>query len=105
MDQRSGAVGLHQQRPLWWVIGSTSSAWTAPHAARPGIPTTAAQIALGNCGGSHAEKAILDGGFLELVRFGIFSPGDTAIRETLEEYDSVIRVQTPKGSRLLPLQP
>ena len=32
-------------------------------------------------------------------------PADTAIRETLEEYDSVIRVQTPKGSRLLPLQP
>ena len=64
----------------------------------PWNPNDSAQIALGNCGGSHPEKAILDGGFLELVRFGIFSPADTAIRESIEEYDSVIRVQTPKGS-------
>jgi glucoamylase len=54
-------------------------------------------ISIGNCGGTHPKKEILNDGFLELVRFSIFEPNDQAIRKTLEEYDSVIRVDTPKG--------
>jgi glucoamylase len=60
-------------------------------------PNDSAEIVIGNCGGKHREKAVLDGGFLELVRFGLKRPSEQAITETIEEYDQIIRRQTPKG--------
>src|SRR5439155_1122987 len=46
--------------------------------------------------GSHGERYILDGGFLELSRFGVMSPNDWTVLETLPEYDSILK-QTIKG--------
>lgn len=43
------------------------------------------------------EKAVLDGGFLELVRLGVRKASDFFVRETLEEYDLDLRVQTSRG--------
>ena len=55
-------------------------------------PNDNAEYYIANNGGAHREKDILDGGFLELVRFGVRSPMDTAILETLPEYDQTLRV-------------
>jgi len=41
------------------------------------------------------QKQIVDGGFLELVRFGLMSPDDWTIRETLPEYDGLLRQSLP----------
>jgi glucoamylase len=48
-------------------------------------------ITLGNGGGTHDERAIVDGGFLELVRMGIKAPDDAAILDSLPEYDAVLK--------------
>jgi len=44
------------------------------------------------------ERAILDAGFLELVRLGIKDPKDPLITESLVLIDQLIRVETPSGS-------
>lgn len=54
------------------------------------------EITIGNGGGKHNEKWIVDGGFLELVRKGVKRPDAPKILETLPEYDSTIK-QTIAG--------
>jgi glucoamylase len=40
---------------------------------------------------------IIDGGFLELVRYGIRAPEDEHVLKTLAVYDAVLKVDTPCG--------
>jgi glucoamylase len=50
--------------------------------------------------GSHAAvpaKDVVDGGFLELVRYGIRKPHDQLIKDTLKVVDAVLKVQLPAG--------
>ena len=42
-------------------------------------------------------KAIVDAGFLELVRYGIRSPHDPLIQDSLRVVDAVLKVETPFG--------
>src|SRR5580700_2469475 len=42
-------------------------------------------------------REIVDGGFLELVRYGVRAPNDPVIVDTLKVIDSVLRRDTPKG--------
>ena len=42
-------------------------------------------------------REIVDGGFLELVRYGIYSPDDPLIRDSVKVMDSLLRVDTPMG--------
>ncbi len=42
-------------------------------------------------------RNIVDGGFLELVRYGIRSPSDPLILSTLKVIDQVLKVDTPPG--------
>lgn len=42
---------------------------------------------INNGGTCVDDKAVLDGGFLELVRYGVLEPDDSRVLETLEEYD------------------
>ncbi len=48
-----------------------------------------------NGAGSHDQRSIIDGGFLELVRMGLMSPDDWTILETLPEYDATLRQDIP----------
>lgn len=48
-----------------------------------------------NGGGVHDDRYIIDGGFLELVRLGDFSPNDWTIQETLPKYDACIGQTIP----------
>jgi glucoamylase len=43
-------------------------------------------------------KDVVDGGFLELVRYGIRSPDDPVIVNTIEVIDAVLKVETNAGS-------
>ena len=51
-------------------------------------PNDDVQLTFGNGGGTHGERYIVDGGFLELVRMGVMGPQDWTIVETLPEYDA-----------------
>lgn len=59
-------------------------------------PNDDVQLKFGNGGGTHGERYIVDGGFLELVRMGVMSPQDWTILETLPEYDNILK-QTIAG--------
>jgi len=52
-------------------------------------------IRIGNGGGSHEERAIVDGGFLELVRMGVKAANDPRILDSLPEYDAVLKQRIP----------
>ncbi|NOQ95979.1 MAG: glucan 1,4-alpha-glucosidase [Desulfobacterales bacterium] len=45
------------------------------------------QTCTNNGGTCEDERAILDGGFLELVRYGVLEPDDPRVLESLEEYN------------------
>jgi glucoamylase len=45
----------------------------------------------------YPAKDIVDGGFLELVRFGIRRPDDPLIVQSLKVIDAVLKVDTPGG--------
>lgn len=42
-------------------------------------------------------REIVDGGFLELVRYGIYPPDNQVIKDSLKVIDSVLKVETPMG--------
>lgn len=60
-------------------------------------PNDNIELCFKNCTGRHGERWIVDGGFLELVRMGVMSPGDWTIRESVAEYDALIGQRLPTG--------
>lgn len=58
-------------------------------------PNDNVPVSLGNRTGTHGERYIIDGGFLELVRMGVLSASDWTILETLPEYDAILRQVVP----------
>ena len=46
---------------------------------------------------TYPANEIVDGGFLELVRYGIRRPDDPVILDSVKVLDSVLRVETPSG--------
>ncbi|MFC7077725.1 glycoside hydrolase family 15 protein [Haloarcula halophila] len=64
---------------------------------RHGDPDDGSRRALANGGPTLEERAIVDAGFLELVRLGIKPWDDETIRNSLSVVDDSIRVETPHG--------
>jgi glucoamylase len=62
-----------------------------------GTPNAATTIGISNGGGSYDQRAIVDAGFLELVRLGIKPASATDITNSLSVVDSTIGVSTPQG--------
>jgi glucoamylase len=58
-------------------------------------PNANVQLTFGNGSGAHDPRAIVDGGFLELVRLGDMSPGNWTILETVPKYDSLLKQTIP----------
>jgi glucoamylase len=74
-----------------------SGTGTGPQVYNPTSGPDAASIyTIGNGGGSHDQRKIIDGGFLELVRMGVKSPNDSSIVSTIPVYDGAIK-QTVTG--------
>jgi glucan 1,4-alpha-glucosidase len=47
--------------------------------------------------GVHEERAVLDGGFLELVRLGVKAPRDRYVVDSLPDMDASLATETPSG--------
>jgi glucoamylase len=58
-------------------------------------PNDEVKLAFGNRVGTHGERYIIDGGFLELARMGVMSPNDWTILETIPEYDAILKQTIP----------
>ncbi|MFC6975204.1 glycoside hydrolase family 15 protein [Halomicroarcula sp. GCM10025709] len=60
-------------------------------------PDDGADLALANGGPTLDERAVVDAGFLELVRLGIRPADDPIIRNSVSVVDETIRRDTPNG--------
>ena len=62
-----------------------------------GNPNKNSSLEINSGGGTYDQRAIVDAGFLELVRLGIKSANDPLITKSLTVVDKFIRVNTPNG--------
>ncbi|MBA8825599.1 glucoamylase [Saccharopolyspora lacisalsi] len=62
-----------------------------------GNPNNGHELCINNGGGCHDERAIVDAGFLDLVRLGVKPADDPEILASLPEVDDRLRVETPNG--------
>ena len=86
-------------------IKSWTVTTTGPYAPRyfirlskTGDPNAAISYSLGNGGPTLDQRAVLDGGFQELVRLGELPVGDPDVQASLKVLDSHIAVTTPSGT-------
>jgi len=61
-------------------------------------PNDGAPLEINSNGGTFDERAVVDAGFLELVRLGIKRARDPLILKSLAVVDKVIKVETPQGA-------
>src|SRR5262249_38603308 len=64
---------------------------------KTGDPNAAISYNVGNGGPTLDQRAVIDAGFLELVRLGELPAGDADVARTLPVVDSTIESQTPNG--------
>ncbi len=64
---------------------------------KTGDPDAAISYSLGNGGPTLDQRAVLDGGFQELVRLGELPVSDPDVQASLRVWDSLIAVKTPSG--------
>ena len=62
-----------------------------------GDPNDGSERDFGNAAGVHKENAVVDAGFLELVRLGVKAPADAHVAESLPETDASLATLTPSG--------
>ena len=62
-----------------------------------GDPNAAVTYSVGNGGPTLDQRAVIDAGFLELVRLGLKSPTDATILGSLPVVDATIKSTTPSG--------
>jgi len=77
--------------------GSVASGEYFIRIAPDGTPNASDDVSLANGGGTYDQRAIIDAGFLELVRLGIKSASATDITNSLTAVDDTIAVTTPQG--------
>jgi glucoamylase len=65
--------------------------------AQHGTPDSGEPLEINNGGGTYDERAIVDAGFLELVRLGIVPPDDRRVTASLAIVDRTIKIDTPNG--------
>jgi glucoamylase len=83
-----------------WTVTTTGPYSTAPYFIRlskTGDPNAAISYNLGNGSITADQRAIVDQGFLELVRLGVLPAGDPDVQASLKVIDSTIEVKTPSG--------
>ncbi len=78
-------IGDHDETPYYVRVSAD------------GDPDRPSERTLANGGPTLDERAIVDAGFLELVRLGIKPWDDEIVRNSLVEVDETIRVETPHG--------
>jgi glucoamylase len=91
----------HFQRSIkGWAVTTTGPYGSGRYFIRlskTGDPNAAITYNLGNGGPDADQRAIVDAGFLELVRLGILPPDDADVARSLTVVDDVIGRTTPSG--------
>jgi len=83
-----------------WTVTTTGSLATHPYFIRlskTGDPNAAISYNVGNGGPTLDQRAVIDAGFLELVRLGLKAANDTAVTESLPVVDATIETTTNSG--------
>ncbi|WP_435129704.1 glucodextranase DOMON-like domain-containing protein [Halobaculum sp. D14] len=83
-----------------WTATTTGSLSDDPYFVRisdDADPDDGAQRGLANGGPTLDERAIVDAGFLELVRLGVLPADDAVVENSVDVVDDQIRVETPNG--------
>ena len=62
-----------------------------------GDPNDGSERDFGNAAGVHKENAVVDAGFLDLVRLGVKAPDDPYVAGSLAETDASLATDTPSG--------
>ncbi len=62
-----------------------------------GDPDDGSERDFGNAAGVHKENAVVDAGFLELVRLGVKAPDDEHVAGSIAETDASLATDTPSG--------
>lgn len=104
-DPSSAAVWLGvaddmQRSVKGWTLTTTGPLSTDPYFIRlskNGDPNEAASYGVGNGGPALDQRAVIDAGFLELVRLGILAAGDPDVARSLPIVDTAIKTTTPSG--------
>ena len=84
-----------------WTVTTNGPLSSQPYFIRlskDGDPNAATTYSIGNGGGSYDQRTIIDAGFLELVRLGELSAGDTDVQHSLSVVDATIGEKTASGS-------
>ncbi|MFD1146464.1 glucan 1,4-alpha-glucosidase [Saccharothrix hoggarensis] len=89
-----------QRQAERWMVTTTGPLGDGEYYLRisgSGDPDDGATRTWANGAGVHPENALVDAGFLELVRLGVKAPDDAAVAGSLPEVDASIKVSTPSG--------
>lgn len=77
-------------------VGGSGS---GPQVYEPALyPDSGQRFVVKNGGGTHDEREVVDGGFLELVRLGVKRADDPTIVSTMAAYDAVLATTEPHAS-------
>ncbi len=104
-DPASAAIWLGVADDMQRSIKSWTVTTNGPLSADPyfirlskgGDPNAAITYNLGNGGPDLDQRAVIDAGFLELVRLGELAPADPDVARSLAIVDATIRTATPSG--------
>lgn len=83
-----------------WTVTSNGPLSSAPYFIRlskAGDPDAAVSYDLGNGGPRLDQRAVIDAGFLDLVRLGAFPADDPDVLRSLPVVDATLRRTTPNG--------
>jgi glucan 1,4-alpha-glucosidase len=83
-----------------WTVTSNGPLASQPYFIRlskTGDPNAAISYGVGNGGPTLDQRAVVDAGFLELVRLGVKSASDPAVTASLPVVDASLSVATPNG--------
>ena len=87
---------------LWTVTDTGAYSSISPsyfiRVSKTGDPNAAITYNLGNGSVTADQRAIVDAGFLELVRLGILPASDPTVQSSLNVIDKVIKAQTSTGA-------
>jgi hypothetical protein len=89
-----------QRRVKGWTVTTNGSLASHPYFIRlskTGDPNAAISYGLGNGGPTLDQRTVVDAGFLELTRLGVFAPTDLDVTRSLSVVDATIRTDTPSG--------
>jgi glucoamylase len=95
-----GVADQWQRSVKGWTVTTNG-----PHAAHPyfirlsktGDPNAAISYNVGNGGPTLDQRAVVDAGFLELVRLGMLRPDDPDVRRSVPVVDATIKNTTVRG--------